>query len=543
MKGEIVKALKKVTGNKEIHLETPEIESHGDYSSNVAMQIASETKESKTPRKVAEETVKNLKKDKKLMEKVDKIEVAGPGFINFWIKESELVSQISKIDKEKDKFGTSMVGKGKNNLLVATGWKVYRDNHLGDWGTQFGKQIFAIKTWGNEGKIAKSKNPVKELVSLYVRFHKEAEKDSSLDDKAREWFKKLERGDEEARRIWEKCVAWSWVAFDNIYEKLGIEFSKEFNSGKGLGEAFFEDKMQKIINELKVKKLLKEGEGGAKLVFFKKDKYPPAMILKKDATTLYHTRDLATDKYRKDKYNPELIINEVGSEQTLYFQQLFEIEEMLGWFEKGQRVHIGHGLIRFKDTKMSTRKGKTIWLEEVLNEAVKKAKELGSETDKLAEDVGIGALKWNDLKRDSKTNILFNWDEILNMQGNSGPYLQYTVARTNSVLAKRKTSNVKVKNVNRSLNFNKEEKLLLRSFIHYPEVVEKAAEIYAPNLLCNYLFDLAQKYNGFYNMHDILKTRTKNIKLSEFRLALTATTGQILKNGLALLGIKTPEKM
>jgi len=572
MKDEIIKAIQKVTSEKEINLEVPEVEFHGDYATNVAMNLKGKSSKIKgdSSRQIADEIVKKLNNDSVLKKVIEKIEVAGPGFINFWLKNKVLIDFPKIILKEKGKYGSSKAGLKKTviveysspniakpltighlrstiigdaiaNLFQATGWKVYRDNHLGDWGTQFGKQIYAIKTWGDEKNIEKSKNPVRELVSLYVKFHEEAEKDPSLNDKAREWFKKLEDGDEETRRIWENCVAWSWVAFDEIYGRLGIKFSKEFNNGKGLGEAFFEDKMDEIINELKSKKLLKEGKEGAKLVFFEKDKYPPAMILKKDGTTLYHTRDLATDKYRRDQYDPYLIINEVGSEQTLYFQQLFEMEKLLGWFKEGQRVHVGHGLFRFKDKKMSTRKGGIIWLEDVLNEAVKKAKELGSGSDKLAETVGIGALKWNDLKRDPKTNIVFDWEEILKMQGNSGPYLQYTFARTQSVLRKAKSKKPKTKSSeirSSKIEVNDEEASLLRSFIHFPEVVEEAAKKYAPNLLCNYLYDLAQKYNAFYNKHRVIGSANL-----ELRLKLTAATGKILKNGLTLLGIDTPEKM
>lgn len=546
-------AIEAVVG-EEVNLEVPELASYGDYSTNIAMQSGG------NPREKAADLLEKLQKDKKVMVIVDKVEVAGPGFINFWLNHEALGSNLGNINSN---FGKSDVVKGKKaiveysspniakpftvghlrstvigdavaNLLEATGWTVLRDNHLGDWGTQFGKQIYAIKTWGDEKEIDNSKNPVKELVALYVKFHDEAEKDESLNDKAREWFKKLEDGDSEARRLWQKCVDWSWQEFNKIYKRLGFDgFYKDFDGGRGLGEAFFEDKMQPVIDLLQEKGLLKEGKEGAKLFFFAKDKYPPAMILKKDGATLYHTRDLATDKYRLDNYHPDLIINEVGAEQKLYFQQLYEMESILGWYESEQRVHVYHGLIRFKDGKMSTRKGNTIWLEEILDKSVKMAEELGSENVELAQSVGVGAIKYNDLKRDPKTDIVFDWDEILNMQGNSGPYLQYTYARIQSVLAK-----AKAKGKADLAKANEQEMALLRTFVHFPEVVAEAATMYAPNLVCNYLFDLAQKFNAFYAEYKILDGENEDLKL-----AITAATGQILANGLMLLGISAPDKM
>lgn len=585
----IIKSLTLATKFKDIKLEFPEDLQFGDYTSNVAMILAKERKTN--PRSLAEQIVKSLKEDKSLNALIDKIDVAGPGFINFWLKTDVLVSNLTQIEEEKEKYGFSKINDGKlaiveysspniakpftvghlrstiigdaiANLLTATGYKVLRDNHLGDWGTQFGKQIYALKAWGDEGAITKSDNPVKELVGLYVKFHEAAEKDKSLEDGAREWFRKLENGDLEARRLWQKCIDWSFVEFDRIYKTLGVSFSSEFNDGRGLGESFFETRMGAVIKELEENNLLTVGEAGAKLVFFdppsgETSKYPPLMIIKKDGATLYATRDLATDKYRKEKYDPDLIINEVGSEQALYFKQIYETEKLLGWYKEGQRVHVGHGLIRFKEGKMSTRKGNVIWMDDVLSEALTRAKKLGSETDELVKKVAIGALKYNDLKRDPKTDIVFDWDEILNMEGNSGPYLQYTVARTNSVLAKVKID--KLKSFagfasDNSLETGKwkleiEELLVLRSLSRFDEIISMSSKNYSPNILCNYLYDLAQKYNSFYNKFRILKSEDSELigdwklETGNFRLALTAATGQVLKNGLKLLGIQAPEKM
>jgi arginyl-tRNA synthetase len=396
--------------------------------------------------------------------------------------------------------------------------------------------------------IEKSKNPLRELVSLYVIFHEEAEKNPELEDRAREWFKKLEEGDSQARRLWKKCVEWSLKEFQKIYDQLGIKFTE--NNGIGYGESFFDDKMGGVIKELEEKKLLKESEG-AKLVFFEKDKYPPLMILKKDGATLYATRDLATDRFRLNKYGKDVvIINEVGIEQSLYFKQIFEIEKMLGWVKNEQRIHVKHGHYRFKDEKMSTRKGNVIWLEEVLDEAKRRAEKLSSEEARnTAKDVAIGAIKWNDLKRSSNLDIIFDWDEILNMEGNSGPYLQYTFARTQSVLSKAHVILSETKDLTiagdsslAAQNDNTiEEVSLLRAIHRFPEVIEEAAKSFSPNLLCNYLFDLAQKFNLFYQKHKILQSRIQSQK--EFRLQLTQAVGQVIKNGLYLLGIKAPERM
>ncbi len=562
IKNILTKIIKETVKSELVTVDIPDSLGFGDYSTNLAMILAKQ--ENKNPRELAEEIVNVLERSKKLSKIIEKFEIAGAGFINFWIKKQFLLENLNQINKEKDQYGDLDLNKGKvaiveysspniakpftighlrstiigdaiANILAKTGWKVLRDNHLGDWGTQFGKMIYAIKTWGDEEKIINSTSPVKDLVKLYVKFHKEVENDTLLDDKARSWFKKLEDGDTEARRIWKLCIDLSWKEFNEIYSILGIKFSKEFNNGKGLGESFFEKKMEAIIRELKNKNLLKNGKEGAQLVFFEKDKYPPAMILKKDGTTLYHTRDLATDKYRLEKYKPDLVINEVGAEQILYFQQLFEMEKILGWYKEGQRVHIPHGLYRFKEGKMSTRKGNIIWMNEVISDAIKKAKELGSANENVAEIVAIGALKYNDLKRDPKTEIVFDWNEVLSMEGNSGPYLQYTFARTLSVLQKAKNTTDKLPN---NLQLSSEEELVLRTLIKYTDIIIKAAEYYSPNSLCNYLFDLAQKYNSFYNKFRIIDSENEN-----FRLVLTMATNQVIKNGLGILGIQVPSEM
>lgn len=542
-----------------IKVDYPTEAKHGDYATNLALIIAK--KLSKNPLEVAEYLADKLRSVEQ--EVIEKIDVVQPGFINFWIKNETLQKNVTPefpdvghgrsvvVEYSSPNIAkpftvghlrSTIIGDAIANLLQAIGWNVHRDNHVGDWGTQFGKQIYAMKEWGNEEEIEQSERPVKLLVDLYVKFHDEAEKDPSLEDKAREWFKKLEDGDEEARKLWQKCIEWSWKEFEVIYQQLGVTFTE--NNGRGYGEAFFEDKMDSVIKELEEKDLLQTGENGAKLVFFPNEEFTPLMILKKDGATLYSTRDLATDKFRLEKYGKNVtIINEVGAEQALYFRQLYKLEEMLGWYEKDQRVHKKHGLYRFKEGKMSTRKGNVIWLEDVLEEARKKAEGLGElegeEGLENAGAVGIGALKWNDLKRSSEQDIVFDWDEILNMQGNSGPYIQYTFARTQSVLRKSQSADVKSQ-ILEGLKIETEERELLRLVARFPEIVQEAAERLSPNMLCTYLFDLAQNFNLFYQKCPILKAEGES---REFRLHLTQATGEVLKKGLSLLGIQAPSKM
>lgn len=566
-----------------VELSIPKDDIHGDYTSNVALRLAKIL--GKNPLEIAKDIAEKIMLVQSQLE-IEKTEAVAPGFINFYLSKEALIKSAEEILENPEKAGTSaslknkkavveysspniakpftighlrstIIGDAIANLLEAIGYTVYRDNHLGDWGTQFGKQIYAIKHWGDEKQLDAMENPVKELVLLYVKFHKEAEKHPEIEDEARLWFKKLEDGDTEARRLWQKCIAWSWKEFSHIYNMLGVRFSE--NNGKGYGESYFEDKMQPVIDELQQKQLLKEDKG-ARLVFFPHDAFPPLMIMKKDGATLYATRDLATDKFRLQHYGKDiLVINEVGSEQSLYFKQLFALEELLGWYKKGQRIHVGHGLFKFKEGKMSTRKGNTIWLEDVLKEAIDRAFTFGrddwnstnhsqsyadehikgsSETQKIAEQVGIGALKWNDLKRNPLHDIIFNWDEVLNMQGNAGPYVQYVYTRTQSLLEKARANTFSFP---ANYSPNTDEMRLLSHIQKFAEIVQDAALSYSPNVVTEYLFTLCQLFNNFYQKYRILNAATEEEK--QFRLALTASIGIVIKQGLYLLGIHAPEKM
>lgn len=555
-------------------LERPANPEHGDYSTNIALVAfnslsAEQKQEYRSPRQFAD-TLSTMLSEQLPVAFISEVSVAGPGFINFRLSKNYLFEYISSVVEQRlvdrvkqpeyqgkvaiveysspniakpftvGHLRSTIIGQAMANILSSLGYTVYRDNHLGDWGTQFGKQIYAILnipldptgSRTNEEIISSSPEPVKELVRLYVEFHKLAEEKPEIEEEARAWFKRLEEGDAEARRLWQMCIDWSLKEFRQIYDRLGVSFTE--NDGRGYGESFFEDKMGDVLDELRQHNLLTESEG-AQLVFLEEEKLPPLMVVKKDGATLYATRDLATDKFRKsytERYGHEpLIINEVGAEQSEYFQQLFAVERRLGWFQPEQRVHLKHGHFRFEDKKMSTRKGNVIWLADVLDEAVKRAE--GNET------IGLGALKWNDLKRSAHLDVVFNWDEILSMDGNSGPYMQYAYTRCQSILRKAGEEKITLP-LPDSCELGQGEEALLRVIVQYPEVVLRAGMDYAPHHICTYLFELAQAFNHFYHQYSVLQAEGVERQL---RLALTKAVAEVLRHGLEMLGIDVPEKM
>lgn len=571
-------SLQKATGLDMVQLDVPAQESFGDYSSNVALQLSGfkiydevassaydlrfKKWENKNPREIATQLIEVLQNDKDLMGVVEKIEIAGPGFLNFWLKHDSLLQELQSIQEGKDSYGMSKIGSGKTvvvdysapniakpfgighlrstiigqaiyNLYKTLGYTVIGDNHLGDWGTQFGKLIYMVKREEvKEFDIAK-------LEELYVEFHKlahEPENTEEMESGAREWFKKLEDGDSEAKQIWQKCVDVSLKEFQRIYDVLGVSIDH------ALGESFYQSEMKHMIEDSQLMKLTSKGEDTATIIDLTSVNIKtPLMFLKSDGATTYATRDLATLKYRIEKWHPTKIIYEVGAEQGFYFEQVFAAARFLQIVpDDTELYHTKHGLYLDTDgKKFSTRKGKTIKLEEVLDEAIERAKKLGNTDEKVAQQVGIGAIKYFDLMHSVQSNVVFDWEKIMNMEGNSGPYLQYTYARTESV--KRKAKSEKVNAIKFSqLQLEPEELAVLRTLPRFTEIIQDAADTYSPNLLCNYLYDLAQKFNTFYNKHRILEAEEGS---KEFRLALTTTTGQVLNNGLHLLGIETPEKM
>ncbi len=557
-----IKTAQKNGAFSEIIVEHPKEMLHGDYATSVALVTGRVLK--KNPMEIAE-TIKSQILDLE-PDFFEKVEVVKPGFINFFLSQQSLVSSLNNILKEKEKYGSAKIGKtvvidysapniakpfgighlrstvlGQSiyNIYKFLGWKCIGDNHLGDWGTQFGKMIVAIKKWANKEKLKDLS--IDDLEKLYIKFHEETESNPDLEEEARAWFKKLEDNNKEAKEIWQICVDISLKEFDRIYNLLGIKIDYV------LGESFYQGKMMPIIKEANKKKIVVKSQG-ALIIKYPGDKLPLAIILKSDGATNYFTRDLATVQHRLKAWKPDLIIYEVGVEQSLHFQQLFWAIELLGWAKREKFFHMAHGLYRSKEGKLSTRKGKTIHLEAVLQEAIERAKKIieqsetskdlsSKEKEQIARDVGIGAVKYNDLSQHYSKNIVFSWDKILNLKGNSGPYLQYTFARCKSVLRKSKTK-INFKEID---NINSEEKGILRTIYRFPEIVQEAADKFSPNLICNFAFDLAQKYNLFYQKHSIIKAETDNLKM--FRLGLTAGVAQVLENSLSLLGISAPSQM
>lgn len=571
-------------------ISVPTVKTHGDYSTNVAMLIwSSRTSwpvalqgKWSSPQQVAQALGDQVQQQ--LSDHIQSVSVAGPGFLNFVLTDHYLYSLISFLTErdlndqilEKNKplaiveysspniakpftighLRSTIIGDAIAKLYQATGWEVKRDNHLGDWGTQFGKQIYALVNLGkgslaaNLAELEKSEQPVKYLVQLYVEFHEVAEKQPQLEDEARAWFKKLEDGDAEARHLWQLCIEYSWREFDQIYSKLGVTFTE--NDGRGYGESYFEDKMVVVSEELDKaaaagKLEYKVGENGAKLVFFPNEELPPLMIIKKDGATLYATRDLAADYWRTRHYdNLQLVVNEVGAEQSLYFEQLYRTEELAGWFKPGQRVHVKHGLYRFADKKMSTRKGNVIWLADVLAEAEERAAHL-AEGKTLppgtATTVAIGALKWNDLKRSSHLDVTFDWDELLSMQGNSGPYIQYAYVRAAHILRKAGAaiSSEKKPELSQELAMQPIERELVLLLGEFSPTIKRAASEFAPHHVCTYLFTLAQTFNSFYAQVSV--NNEENELLRAWRLQLVTVTQATLQEGLGILGISTVEEM
>lgn len=547
--------LKKV----EIKIEYPTASEHGDYACNIAMQIAKKVQ--LPPRDAAQKIVDNFPQNNL----IDKIDIAGPGFINFFVSDAALNKLSADIDES---YGSSKIGEGKNiivefsqpniakplgvhhllstiigqslyNIYKKLGFNAIGINHIGDWGTQFGKLIYAYKNWGDRKTV--EKDPIAEMLKLYVKFHDEAEKDDSLNDAARHEFKIFEEGDKENRELWQWFVDESMKEINGTYKKLGgIHFDHI------TGESFYEDKMTPILAEGKNKGVFVHGREGAFVAEFEDENIPTAVIQKKDGATLYATRDIATIKYRIEKWKPEKILYVVDIAQTLHFKQVYDICSRFDWYSHGTAEHVWFGRMHLKDGKASTRKGNVVLLNDVLKEAVKRAKELITEKnpglknlDEVAEKVGIGAIKYNILSQNRTTDITFDWDRMLSFEGNSAPYLQYTYARAQSIL-KKVDDDAGEPMVDLEAAEGKTRDLV-RLFPKYAEQVALAAKEYKPNIIATFIFDLAQKFNAFYNAVPVLKA--DDSKKRTQRIQVVKAASQILKDGLSLLLIETVEEM
>jgi len=563
---------------------------------------------------------------------VDQVEVTGP-YLNLSLEMSQFPSEvIDEIIQMGDDYGKENIGKGQvvvvdmsspniakrmsyghlrstiigdsvSNMYEAMGYEAIRDNHIGDWGTQFGKLITAIKYWGDEKKIMRSEDPIGELQKLYVRFHKESDDqarksreqymrsiaeggiesipgldevveqisqdimtrkgisrrqlnietiiedaldviiDTDLDKEGREWFYKLEQGNREARRLWKLCVDLSLEEFDQIYDVLGVDFDVVY------GESFYENLLDDVTYEVEESGVGQVSDGA--LVVDMTDKnLGVAIIRKSDGASVYMTRDLACALYREHDMNAAAAIYVVGADQKLYFQQLFEILRRLGHEIGHSSKHVYFGMVDLPEGKMSSRAGRVILLKDVIEEGFKRvekrlAKDLPGR-EEITRQIAVGAIKWSDLGEDPKRSITFDWDRALSMEGYSAPYVQYTAVRARSILDKARIDDKQIKGLDDFYHIDKEgmapaERELILSLAKYPQILRGAAKDSLPSDVAKYVFGLAQDFNSFYNRVSVM--RTKDREVFESRLRLVHATTQVISNALGVLGIEIPDAM
>ena len=499
-----------------------------------------------------------------IFEKVEQVNA----YVNMFISKEEFVEEVvEEVMERGDDYGKSNVGEGKpviveysspniakpfhighirstvignsiNLLWNAMGYKVTRINHLGDYGTQFGKMIVAYRHWGNEEDVRRE--PIKTLLSYYTKFHEEAEKDPSLDDEARETFAKLEQGGEEETRLWQWFRDESLKEFNRVYNMLGIEYDSY------AGESFYSDKMPAVVQELKDKNLLVPSQG-AEIVDLEPYGLTPAPILKSDGSTLYITRDLACAKYRKATYDFYKNIYVVASQQNLHFQQLKKILELMGYEWSKDIVHVPFGLVSLEEGTMSTRAGRVVFLEDVLNRAIDETREIikekGVATDNIeetAKQVGVGAVVFNELSNNRIKDYVFSWKQVLDFNGETGPYVQYTYARCASILRNAGEDANDLTGFDPSYITGDAAYTLAKEIYALTDVIIEAGEKYEPSILTRHIVDMAQAFNKFYHDEHIL---TDDKEERKAKLALVVAAKTAIKNGLALLGMEAPERM
>lgn len=441
---------------------------------------------------------------------------------------------------------STIIGQALCNIYQKTGYSVIKDNHLGDWGTQFGSLIWAYRNWRDDKRM--NKDPIDELKNLYIRFHKASEQDHRLNDEARQIFANLEQKDPELFSLWKKFRDLSLIAFEKIYRRLGINFDI------CIGESYFTDDSDELVQEcLKRKVCRKDEETGAVVVDSIKG-IPSFLLQKNDGSSLYITRDLATLRFRVEAFKPETILYIVGEEQKLHFKQLFELAKKIGYLTPTTKVkHIDFGMVLVEGKKMSTRKGTLIELEDIFDKSVKASKEiilqkksnLGSkEFEETAEMIGVGAILYNDLCQSRIKNISFDWKRMLDLEGGSAVYLQYTYARIKSILRKLKEVHIQTEEELNDGNIVFEKDIefdLAKKIMMFPEVILRAQETDSPHHICVYLEDLAKSFNSFYN--DVPVIHASNSDFRRSRILLVAAVAMTIKNGLALFNIKVPEMM
>lgn len=538
-------------------IEIPPQENMGDYSFP-CFQLA------KTLRKNPAEISKDLASKLDLAD-FSEIKNVGP-YINLFLDRKKFENDvINTIIEKKEDYGKSDMGEGKTaivefssvniakpfhighirstvigdalrNIHEFLGYKTIASNYIGDYGTQFGTMIAAYKLWGDDEKI--KADPIQELLNLYVRYNSEASENEEMMEDARKEFKNLEEGEEEATRLWSWFKEISFNEFDRVYKLLDIEFDNY------KGEANYSKYMGDIIEELKEKNLLVESDG-AQIIDLSAYDMPPSIVIKSNGSSAYITRDIATAINRKKEYDFDENLYVVATQQNLHFKQLWKILELMGYdLYKGCK-HISFGMVSLKDQTLSTRKGQVVFLEDVLNKAIDKTREIMENRedaieniDEVSKIVGIGAVKFQELYNNRIKDYVFDWDEVLNFEGESGPYVQYTYARAKSVLKKAGVEAVKpieVENIT-----SDEEFILVKRLAQFEKVVIKAKEKYEPSLITRHMTEIAKSFNKFYNSTKIM---VDDEKIKSERLALAYVTSVVIKTGLELLGIKTVEKM
>lgn len=513
----------------------------------------------KAPQQIAPELVEKISGDA-----FDKVQAVGP-YVNFFIDKKAFSHNIlNQILDQKEAFGQQDLGHGGNvpidmsspniakpmsmghlrstvignslaELLKKANYNPIKINHLGDWGTQFGKLIEAYKLWGSEEEVRQ--DPTNTLLKYYVHFHQVDEEHPELDDEARAWFKKLEDGDKEATELWQWFRDESLKFFKSIYAKLGIEFDS-YN-----GESFYNDKMDEIVSILEDKNLLQESRG-AEIVDLEKYGLNPALIKKTDGTTLYITRDLAAALYRFRTYDFVKSLYVVGNEQTNHFKQLKAVLKEMGYDWSDDIHHIQFGLITSGGKKLSTRKGNIILLEDVLNDAVDLAKKQIAEKnpdlpnkDQVAEEVGVGAVIFHDLKNDRLNNFDFNLEEVVRFEGETGPYVQYSHARAMSIL--RKAGQIDLENADIAGLQDEGSWEVVRQLANFPAMIKRAVEEYEPSVITKYAIQLSKSFNKYYAHTKVLTDDAEK----NSRLAMVASVAAVLKESLRLLGVKAPDEM
>ena len=488
------------------------------------------------------------------------------GYVNFFVNKSQLAESVIKdVLTKKENYGhsdlgqdkavvidfsspniakpfhighirTTVIGNALYKIYDSQGYNVVRVNHLGDYGTQFGKLIVAFKLWGN--KEAVEANPIPELLKLYIQFHEEAEKKPEMEDEARAWFTKLENGDEEAKALWQWFRDESLKEFARVYDLLDIEFDSY------AGESFYSDKMDVVIEKIKEKGLLKQSQG-TNVVDLEEYNMPPALITKNDGSTLYMTRDLAAAIYRKNTYDFEKCIYVVGSQQSLHFQQLFKVLELMGFEWAKDLIHVPFGMVALEEGTMSTRKGRVVFLEDVLKQAIEKTRETvlsknpnAKNVDEIAKQVGVGAVVFQELSNSRIKDYTFSWERTLSFEGETGPYVQYTHARCCAVL--RKANEEVTTDINYDLLSDGDAAEVLKVIGSFNKSIVSAMRRNEPHIVTRFVLDLAQAFNKFYHDNPIL---VEDEELRKARLALVAATRQTLENGLNILGMHAPERM